>query len=85
MFFMEYEKQMTKINHLLGKYIGQHTMGIYYLHYIILTVCAVYLYPYFENKYSLALNLAKMAVITAVCVIITLLLKRIPVLRKLVQ
>ena len=85
LFFMEYEKQMTKINHLLGKYIGQHTMGIYYLHYIILTVCAVYLYPYFENKYSLALNLAKMAVITAVCVIITLLLKRIPVLRKLVQ
>lgn len=85
LFFIEYEEQMTKINHILAKYIGQYTMGIYYLHYAILTVCAAYLYPVLTEAYSLGLNLIKMIVVAAVSIVITVCLRKIPGIRNLVQ
>lgn len=64
--------------------LGRSTLGIYYLHYMLLSVIS-----YFEivpvQYYSLLANVAKTIVVTAVCLCISLLLKKIPVLKNLVE
>lgn len=85
LFFMEYEESMTGINHILSKYIGQYTMGIYYLHYAVLTICAAYLYPALQGHYSLGMNLMKSVVVTGICIVGTIVLRKIPWIKNLVQ
>lgn len=64
--------------------LGRSTLGIYYLHYMLLSVIS-----YFEivpvQYYSLLANVVKTIVVTAVCLCISLLLKKIPILKNLVE
>ena len=71
---------------IFGKVVGQSTMGIYYMHYIILAVCNKYLYPSIDVEYiTVTANILKTIVITFVCVILTIIIKKIPVLKKMVM
>lgn len=83
--FYRYSSRCRTLYHLLGKYIGQYTMGIYYLHYIILAVLSVTLYPLIKNKYSFGANCIKTILITTVCVILTKIIKKIPGIKILVK
>lgn len=71
---------------VFGKVVGQSTMGIYYMHYIMLVACNKYLYSYIGIEYySVMANIIKTIVITFVCVILTMIIKKIPVLKKMVM
>lgn len=85
LFFMEYQKELHHSIHVLAVFIGRYTMGIYYLHYILLAVCSVLVYPKFLNYYSCGLNCLKTVIVTAVCVIATVLLRRVPFIKGLVK
>lgn len=68
----------------ISKYIGQYTMGIYYTHYLILILCGKYLYPHL-GEYSLALNILKTIIVTCICILITVIFRKIPFLKTLVK
>ena len=67
----------------LGRHVGRCSMGIYYLHYPCLMLLVTYVYPLLPTE--LWVNAAKMLVVTAVCAVLTKLLKRIPLVRQLMQ
>ena len=71
--------------HFLAAYIGRYTMGIYYMHYLMLDVCRVLIYPQLTQYSSFLLNCAKTLAVTAVCVILTIMLRKIPGVRNLVK
>ena len=66
-------------------WIGRYTMGIYYIHYILLFVCSVYLYPLIQDHYFFGINSLKTLIITAVCVVLTRGIQRIPYINELVK
>lgn len=69
----------------LGKLIGQSTMGIYYMHYIILAVFDKYLYPGIGIEYySTIANSLKTIIITFICIVLTIIIKKIPFIKKMV-
>lgn len=68
----------------LSKYVGRYTMGVYYLHCLPLIVCNQYIYPYIVQR-SVGANLIKTALVTLVCVGITVGMRKIPYVRTLVQ
>ena len=69
----------------LGKLIGQSTMGIYYMHYIILAVFDKYLYSGIGIEYySTIANSLKTIIITFICIVLTIIIKKIPFIKKMV-
>ncbi len=82
--FMAYEDEWYFLNHFLARHIGRYTMGIYYLHYILLAACSIYFYPMIHKYYSFMANGIKTVLVTLVCVVVTMLLKKIPWVRNLV-
>lgn len=84
--FMCFDYYSSNKENVFGKYVGQCTMGVYYIHYILLILCVKYIYPYINiENYSLAANLIKTVVMTAVCMVITCIVRRIPLLKKMVM
>ena len=79
--FFKYSIKMNSFNCFISKIIGQNTLGIYYLHFIILAMIAPYLYMY----NSFIINVLKTIVVTLVCCLITMIMKKIPFLRELVR
>ena len=73
-----------RLNRFLG-IIGRNTMGVYYMHYILLAVCNIFLYPSLHNYYSFSLNCLKTLLVTGICVIMTELIRKIPYVKELVQ
>ncbi len=64
--------------------LGRSTLGIYYLHYVLLSAVSYFeIVP--EQYYSLLTNTVKTAAVTAICLCVSLVLKKIPVLKNLVQ
>ena len=66
-------------------FVGRYTMGIYYIHALVLT-----LIPYFWSSglleySSVAVNLLKTAVVTAICIAVTWIMRKIPLIRILVS
>lgn len=61
--------------------VGSNTMSVYYLHWIF----AATVFETLHIADGLLFNLLKAALLTVVCTLISLLLKKIPVLRKLVH
>ncbi len=65
--------------------IGKNTMGIYYLHYILLAFLSTTVFWAGLAVYgSLLLNLIKAVVITVICLFVTIGLKHIPLIKRLV-
>lgn len=83
--FCGYADKHRSLHHFLGKYIGQYTMGIYYLHYILLAVLSATLYPLLKDSYSFGTNCIKTLLVTLICVILTKIIRKIPGLRILVK
>lgn len=83
--FCEYEEKCKTINYILAKYLGQYTMGIYYLHYIVLAVANILIYPLIKGYYSLSLNCIKTILVTIICLALTVILRKIPVIKGLVK
>lgn len=81
--FMWHDWEWRHVNHFLATYIGRHTMGIYYMHYILLAVCSAFIYPMIQTHYSFAMNVIKTVIVTAFCVMIIMLLKKIPWVKNL--
>lgn len=74
-----------KINYFLSKYVGKYTMGIYYIHYIFLSICKIYIYPYLDGFQSIGLNIIKTLLTVCISIFITKVLLHIPVLKELVK
>lgn len=81
--FMLYDGK--RFYHGMGSIVGQHTMGIYYLHYLLLAVCGRYVFPRMQDCYSFGMNCVKTAVVVMVCIGITILIKKVPFARALVR
>lgn len=64
--------------------LGTRTQAVYYLHIPVLSLLEQYVYPYLTGYYSFALNLCKTVLVTLVCLVLAALIKKIPVLKRLV-
>lgn len=82
LFFLLYN--LEKIYHAMAICIGRYTMGIYYLHYIILFSCSVSIYPQLTDYYSFSLNVAKTIIVLTISVFLTIIIGKIPYIKKLV-
>lgn len=82
LFFMAKERRGAKV---LFAGIGKYTMGIYYLHYLILIFVSKFVFPYLTPYVSFGLNLVKTIVITLLCVLISWIMRKIPLLKQLVE
>lgn len=76
---------VTRAGKFLAKWFGTNTMGIYYLHMPLLVLFQVKFSSYFTDYYSVGLNILKTLVTLLICTGITLILKKIPVLRRLAE
>ena len=66
--------------------IVRNVLYNYYINYILLILCVKFIYPYINiENYSLAANLIKTVVMIAVCMVITCIVRRIPLLKKMVM
>lgn len=75
----------TKAGSFLAKWIGTNTMGIYYLHMPLLAFLHVNLGTYFTEYYTVGLNIVKTFIVLLFCTGVTIVLKKIPVLKMLVE
>lgn len=83
MLFLDISKENIPCR-ILG-FVGRYTMGIYYLHTLVLA-----LIPYFWRSglleySSVAANLLKTAIVTAICIAVTWIMRKILLIRILVS
>lgn len=83
LFFLVYD--FNKIYHMLAVSVGRYTMGIYYIHPIALFVCYVTIYPYLTDYSSFSLNCVKTIVMLIFSAVVTILIRAVPGLRRLVM
>lgn len=79
------QQEGSKIGHFFAKYVGKETMGIFYLHFPVLALYWKYWNEAFKPYYSLGLNLVKTCIVIVICIVITRILKKIPIIRQLVM
>lgn len=79
--FSDRENLASKI---IGEYIGQNTLGIYYLHYILLAVFSwTTCFPWLQTHYFVGMNLIKAFAVAFVCYVVVGLVSRVPLIRKM--
>lgn len=69
----------SKNNHkldFLSKFIGEDTIGIYYLHMPILNLLNIYIYPHLQSYYSVSLNVVKTIFVIIICLLISKVVKK---------
>lgn len=79
-----YEKENFVVK-FLARFFGKYTMGIFYMHYIVLFVLSIGLYQYLWDYSSIGLNLLKTIVVASLCAVATKVISYIPVLKQLVK
>ncbi|MGN0478228.1 MAG: acyltransferase family protein [Hominenteromicrobium sp.] len=67
-----------------SRVLGTRTQAIYYLHMPVLSLLERYLYPCLTEYYSFALNIGKTLAVVLICLMVTALLERIPLVRRLI-
>ena len=77
--------KMRKPEHILAKYVGTTTMGIYYIHVLLLVCFKNYFHTYYQVYGSLGLNVLKTVFAVIICAIITIFFKKIPLVKNLVK
>lgn len=80
--FLEKDNVVIKF---FAKSFGKYTMGIFYIHFIVLYVSDIVLYKYLWEYASFGLNLLKTIIVAVVCVVATKIISYIPVLKQLVK
>ena len=79
--FSDRENLASKI---IGEYIGQNTLGIYYLHYILLAVFSwTTCFSWLQFNYFIGMNLIKTFAVAFVCYVVVGLVSRVPLIRKM--
>ena len=70
----------------LFNFLGQNTMGIYYLHYPMLSalhkLCDAF-FPNYTEKFSFALHVTQTIFVVLLCTLITLYAKKVPLMKRL--
>lgn len=82
--WLSFSLYSNKVSTFLAKNIGKYTMGVYYLHFIILFVCARCIYPYIP-QYIIGMNFIKTLLIVFLSVLITRIMLKIPIVKMLVK
>lgn len=65
--FYKQPKWLVKISRMVGK----NTLGIYYIHYLLLIIISTYIYPYLEKYRGVGLNIVKTIMVLIVANVIT--------------
>lgn len=77
---LRWSRKYMKSAKFLSSQIGRYTLGVFYLHYILLAGLKEFLYPYLEKYYSFGLNCIKTVLILIICLIVTRIGRKIPLL-----
>ena len=73
-----------KVKKILEETIGRNTLGIYYLHYIILTAFQwTTSYGLVRTHYFVGMNIMKAILLTTLCCGITMLMHKIPMIKRI--
>lgn len=83
MYLLAKQLPQTRVTGWIARGIGRHTQGVFYMHYLVMTIPLLKYRDILQPHYSLGLNLLKTVIVTAICLIITMAVKRIPLLRHL--
>ena len=81
--FEKNASRLPRIQRFLANVLGRNTLGIYYIHFLTLFVLRETVYPMIPWR-GFGMNCAKTVAVTALSVILTILMKKIPVVKKLV-
>jgi len=82
--WLSFSMYSNKISSFLARYVGKYTMGVYYLHYIILYVCMLYIKPRIP-EYIFGMNFAQTVLTICLSILITRIMLKIPIVRILVK
>ena len=77
--------QTKNLRNSMIELIGRNTLGIYFLHFILLDFLANRYYHYLDPNNLFAMNTLKTIIVTLMCLIITLVLKKIPGVKEIVR
>ncbi len=80
--FLEKDNAVVRF---FARCFGKYTMGIFYMHFIVLYVCDIVVYKYCWDYASVGLNVLKAIVVASLCVVATKIASYIPVLKQLVK
>lgn len=75
--------RLPGIQRFTANVLGRNTLGIYYIHFLTLFVLRQTVYPLIPWR-SFPMNCAKTIAVTAFSLILTILIKKIPVVKKMV-
>lgn len=79
------EIHITFVEKVLAKFIGRYTLGIYYLHYIILTMFSWTIWhDMCLDNYFCGMNVVKTIILVAACSIVVIIIRKIPYIRSIV-
>ncbi len=78
-------RPVRKAGKFIARVIGTRTMGIYYLHMPLLALAQIKFSQYYEEYYSFGLNVLKTIIAVLICILITAILEKIPIVRELVK
>lgn len=79
LFFINYAKQENRIIST----ISDNTLGIYYIHCLYLSIVSVYIYPLIDSR-GVIINFLKAIIILTLSLVTTIIMKKIPFLKKIV-
>lgn len=74
----------NKLTHWMAVYVGRNTQGIYYMHYIMLAMITLHFSDIYAPYVSFGFNVIRTLVITLICMLISMGLKKIPIVRHIV-
>ena len=77
-------QESNRLSSLLAKYVGTETMGIYYLHFPISALLLRWFDSVLRAYYSFGLNLVKTIVVLIMCVLLSRIMKKVPLVKELV-
>lgn len=76
---------VRKVGIWTARQIGTRTMGIFYMHMPVLALFQMKFGGYYGGEHSFILNVLKTAAAVGICVLVTVILKKIPLIRELVR
>ena len=76
---LRFSQKHINLTSFLANQVGKYTLGVFYVHYIMLAGLHEFVYPYLETYYSFGMNCLKTFVALIICLVITRIGRKIPV------
>jgi hypothetical protein len=83
MYLLAMSLKETKITHIIAKGIGTKTLGIFYLHILVLN-WLIKNFPLDIQYYSCLANILKTFIVILICELLIMIIGKIPILKELV-